>query len=72
MTIARPVQLSMSVGHEVDLAVDARMPRPQSGARLDDRTVDIGLPGFDGLEVARCIRASVDGIGEPPIALSGY
>ena len=34
--------------------------------------VDIGLPGIDGYEVARRVRASRDGRGVYLIALTGY
>jgi signal transduction histidine kinase/CheY-like chemotaxis protein len=66
------VQLTMQ-GHEVHEAADGA-----AGAELaaslnpDVALVDIGLPGLDGYEVARRIRAHADGRPIRLIALTGY
>ena len=60
-------------GHEVHLASDG--PSGVSAAvalRPDAALVDIGLPGFDGYEVARRIRAECPGKSIHLIALTGY
>jgi CheY-like chemotaxis protein len=59
-------------GHRVDEAVDgaAGLARAET-ARPDIALIDIGLPGIDGYEVARRLRAR---LGARPIlvAISGY
>ncbi len=40
--------------------------------RPDLVLIDIGLPGLDGYEVARRIRAGADGFGMALVAISGY
>ncbi len=40
--------------------------------RFDVAIVDIGLPGLDGYEVAKCIRAGAEGHALRLIALTGY
>ena len=62
-----------TAGHEVVTAVDG----PSGVAtilevRPDLAIVDIGLPGFDGLEVARRVRKALGGNGVMLVALSGY
>lgn len=60
-------------GHEVHEAADG-----PAGVELvlrlrpDAVFVDVGLPGFDGYEVARRIRAAADGDGLCLIAVTGY
>jgi CheY-like chemotaxis protein len=61
-----------SLGHEVHDAADGASG-VEAAARLEPEIVliDIGLPGIDGYEVARRIRATVR--GRPRlVALSGY
>ena len=66
------VSLEMS-GHEVGVAADG-----PSGLELVQRRapdvvlVDVGLPGMDGYEVARHIRATPGGRRIRLIALTGY
>ena len=60
-------------GHHVVIASDG----PQAVAAFvsnppEIAIVDVGLPGYDGLEVARRVRARADFRGIPLIALSGY
>ncbi|HEY0135824.1 MAG TPA: response regulator, partial [Nannocystis sp.] len=62
-----------SIGHEVDEAADgvqgiAKVAELQPDVAL----VDIGLPGLDGFEVARRLRASGAVSGTLLIALTGY
>ena len=40
--------------------------------RPDVALVDLGLPGFDGFELAKRVRASAEGRGVRLVALSGY
>jgi signal transduction histidine kinase/CheY-like chemotaxis protein len=66
-------QLLQLGGHSVEVASDG----PQGIARaLADRPdlalIDIGLPGLDGYEVARRLRAALDGRPLRLIALTGY
>ncbi len=61
------------LGHEVSMAVDG----PQGVAKIlellpDVSFVDVGLPGFDGYEVARRVRASPAGEQLYLVALTGY
>ena len=42
------------------------------GERFDVALVDLGLPGIDGFEVARRIRAAADGASLYLVALTGY
>jgi CheY-like chemotaxis protein len=62
-----------SWGHEVECASDGEdgLARILSG-RHDVALVDIGLPGLDGYEVARRVRADPRGSGIALIALTGY
>ncbi len=62
-----------NLGHEVSTAVDG----PQGVAKIlellpDVSFVDVGLPGFDGYEVARRVRASPGGDQLYLVALTGY
>ncbi|MGH7278355.1 MAG: hybrid sensor histidine kinase/response regulator [Candidatus Rokuibacteriota bacterium] len=60
-------------GHEVYEASDGRAGIERALALDPDiMIVDIGLPGVDGYEVARTIRAKLDGRGIRLIALTGY
>ncbi len=61
------------LGHEVSIAVDG----PQGVAKIlellpDVSFVDVGLPGCDGYEVARRVRASPGGDQLYLVALTGY
>lgn len=65
------VELLESQGHEVTCAVDG----PEGLAAIlaispDVALVDMGLPGFDGLEVARRVRAA--GSNVRLVAVTGY
>jgi signal transduction histidine kinase/ActR/RegA family two-component response regulator len=60
-------------GHSVHEAKDGPgAAQAALEAPYDVAFVDIGLPGFDGYEVARRIRASEYGADMPLIALTGY
>ena len=67
------MELCRRWGHEVIAAADGL-----EGVRLalehrpDVAFVDVGLPGIDGYEVARRVRAVVDGRQMRLVALSGY
>ena len=66
-------QLLELEGHRVVEANDG----PQGvatvlGRRPDVALIDIGLPGFDGYECARRIRAELGGLSPRLIALTGY
>jgi signal transduction histidine kinase/integral membrane sensor domain MASE1/ActR/RegA family two-component response regulator len=66
-------QLVRLLGHEVHEATDG--PAAVDGAlrlKPDFTVVDIGLPGMDGYEVARRIRANTAGRGLKLVALTGY
>ena len=63
----------INLGHEVSVAVDG----PQGLAKIlellpDVTFVDLGLPGIDGYEVARRVRASPNGNQLYLVALTGY
>ena len=63
----------ISLGHEVSTAVDG----PEGVAKIlellpDVSFVDVGLPGFDGYEVARRVRASPGTEHVYLVALTGY
>jgi DNA-binding response OmpR family regulator len=59
-------------GHEVDVAADGDEGLALGVARRPDvAVVDVGLPGRDGYEVARGLRAAL-GEGVTLIALTGY
>ena len=62
-----------NLGHEVSTAVDG----PEGVAKIlellpDVSFVDVGLPGGDGYEVARRVRASPGGHQLCLVALTGY
>ncbi|CAN7403900.1 response regulator [Pseudoduganella sp. LjRoot289] len=60
-------------GYEVRHAADGLQGLEVASAfRPDLALVDIGLPGIDGYEVARRLRASADTCGMKLIALTGY
>ncbi len=62
-----------SIGHEVDEAADGVQGIAKvAQLRPDVALVDIGLPGIDGFEVARRLRASGDASQTLLIALTGY
>lgn len=62
-----------SIGHEVDEAADGIQGIAKvTELRPDVALVDIGLPGIDGFEVARRLRASGDASQTLLIALTGY
>jgi PAS domain S-box-containing protein len=65
-------ELVRMLGHEVELAYDGPSAVAQAGAMHPDLVLcDIGLPGMDGYEVARALRAQQDA-GLRLVALSGY
>jgi CheY-like chemotaxis protein len=60
-------------GHEVHAAADGPSGVEQAVALLPDfAVVDIGLPGCDGYEVARQVRAAAPDSSITLIALTGY
>ena len=60
-------------GHEVAIACDGRSGLDALlGRDFDVVVCDIGLPGMDGLEVMRRLRASSGGARPVAIGLSGY
>jgi CheY-like chemotaxis protein len=61
------------LGHDVELASDgARGVQRALANRPEVMLVDIGLPGIDGYEVARQLRATAEGREMMLIALTGY
>jgi CheY-like chemotaxis protein len=60
-------------GHEVHEAADGRAGL-EAALRLtpDVALIDVGLPGLDGYEVARQIRATDAGSSMVLVALTGY
>jgi CheY-like chemotaxis protein len=61
------------LGHRVELAADGlRGVQLALATRPDAALVDIGLPGIDGYEVARRLRASDAGKDMLLVALTGY
>ena len=66
-------QLLRMDGHEVHDAVDGLTGvRLAASVKPDVAIVDIGLPGIDGYEVARRVRATADGARVTLVALTGY
>ena len=60
-------------GHEVLLAENGAMGLEMfKSTRTDIALVDIGLPGMDGYEIARRLRAEPNGAGVFLVALTGY
>ena len=60
-------------GHEVHAAADGPAGvEAAAAARPDVVLIDVGLPGFDGFEVARRIRAAAWGQSMRLVALTGY
>ena len=61
------------LGHDVELVSDGvRGVQRALESRPEVMLVDIGLPGIDGYEVARQVRASPDGPKMILLALTGY
>jgi len=66
-------RLLKRAGHQVALAHDGRQALERARAFSPDAIVlDIGLPGMDGFEVVRLLRAEPCGIGALIIAVTGY
>lgn len=62
-----------ALGHSVEVAEDGLQAVKKSLALLPDvALIDVGLPGIDGYEVARRVRAGPDGSRPYLIALTGY
>jgi signal transduction histidine kinase/CheY-like chemotaxis protein len=60
-------------GHEVHAAADGPAGvEAAAAARPEIVLIDVGLPGFDGFEVARRIRAAAWGKSMRLVALTGY
>jgi PAS domain S-box-containing protein len=60
-------------GHEVEVAEDGEQGIELALARPPDvGLIDIGLPGIDGYELARKVRAARGGAGVYLVALTGY
>jgi len=60
-------------GHEVEVAADGSLGLDLAlSLHPEIALVDIGLPGLDGYEVARRVRAAEDGASMRMIALTGY
>jgi CheY-like chemotaxis protein len=65
--------LLRSEGYGVAVAVDGPSALLQAGAfRPDIALLDIGLPGMDGYELARRLRAASGSAGIRLVALTGY
>ncbi len=69
-------ELVATFGHDPLPAADATEALAQARVRKPDiALIDIGLPGVDGCEVARRLRAALEGSPGAPIrlvALTGY
>jgi signal transduction histidine kinase/DNA-binding response OmpR family regulator len=65
--------LLKSLGHEVEVATHGLEGVIKALELLPDVTlVDVGLPGIDGYELARRVRASTEGSDLYLVALTGY
>jgi len=72
-TCATLAELLRSEGHDVVCAQDGRSGLVAALERAYDVVLcDIGLPGLDGLDVMRALRASTGGTRPLAIALTGY
>ncbi len=66
-------ELLEDLGHEVEVATNGLEGVAKVlEVRPDVALVDVGLPGIDGYEVARRVRASADGGSLFLVALTGY
>jgi len=66
-------ELIGAMGHRTVQAATAEQALAQvEHGGLDLALIDLGLPGLDGCEVARRIRATVAGAGMTLVALTGY
>ncbi|WP_257457947.1 ATP-binding protein [Archangium lipolyticum] len=66
-------ELLEELGHEVEVATNGLEGAAKVlDVRPDVALVDVGLPGIDGYEVARRVRASKDGGSFYLVALTGY
>jgi PAS domain S-box-containing protein len=66
-------ELLESLGHEVFAAEDGREGAARAVELYPDiALIDIGLPGIDGYEVARRVRAAANGKAPYLVALTGY
>jgi DNA-binding response OmpR family regulator len=66
-------ELIDAMGHRTFQAATAEQALEQvERGGLDMALIDLGLPGLDGCEVARRIRATVAGAGMTLVALTGY
>jgi CheY-like chemotaxis protein len=65
--------LLRAAGHETEAAHDGPAALAAAGRfRPDAVLLDIGLPGMDGYEVARALRAGANGRRLVLVALTGY
>ena len=65
--------LLLSLGHHVLEAADGRQGLALALAEQPDvMLIDLGLPGLDGYELARAVRAGERGTATRLIAVTGY
>jgi signal transduction histidine kinase/ActR/RegA family two-component response regulator len=70
---AEALALALGAGHEVRLAADGPSAlKAAAEFRPDVVLLDIGLPGMDGYEVGRRLRAETGSHGMVLVALTGY